>query len=126
MYQFFLRLHYKYRPNTIIKHFKRYKYYFKDRINWILISIHQKLSEDFIMEYKNLVDWHYISIHQPMSCAFIEQFSNRVDWEKITIHQKLSEDFIREYRNRLHFRYILRHQRQRISSEFRKTFYYSW
>jgi len=72
---------------------------FQDKVNWNYISIHQKLSENFIREFQSKVNWNNISADQKLSENFIREFQSRVNWNYISYYQKLSEDFIREFRD---------------------------
>ena len=47
---------------------KRYNY------NWLMISCHKYLSEEFIEYYKNKLDWNSISICQKLSEEFKIKF----------------------------------------------------
>jgi intein-encoded DNA endonuclease-like protein len=67
-----------------------------DKVDWIHISIHQKLSEDFIREFQDKVNWNCISYNQKLSENFIREFQDEVYWYCISEKQKLSEDFIRD------------------------------
>jgi len=71
------------------------------KVNWIYISIFQKLSEGFIREFQNEIDWHYVSHCQELSEDFIREFEEKVNWEYISRYQKLSESFIREFQHRV-------------------------
>ena len=84
------------------------------------ISIHQKLSEDFIREFQNEIDWWAISIHQKLSEDFIREFQNRVNWAAIASYQKLSEDFIREFQSKVDWEAISKYQK--LSEEFIREF----
>jgi len=70
---------------------------FKDKFNWVYISKYQKLSEDFIREFRYKVDWWYVSRYQKLSENFIRKFNDRVNWSNISSHQQLSADFINEF-----------------------------
>ena len=50
-----------------------------------------------IEQFKEKVDWNYISIHQKLSEDFIRECKEKVNWDIISIYQKLSEDFIHEF-----------------------------
>jgi hypothetical protein len=75
---------------------RRYSWKSIDDINWICISRHQGLSEDFIREFKNKIYWHRISHWQNLSYEFISEFRNELNL-KVLIHRKLiTEEQIKE------------------------------
>jgi len=84
---------------------------FKDKVDWEWISIHQKLSENFIREFKDKVYWGRISAYQKLSENFIREFKDKVDWVWISEYQKLSEDFIREFKNKVYWGNISKYQK---------------
>jgi hypothetical protein len=49
---------------------------FEDKVDWVHISVYQKLSEEFIEKYQDKFDWKCISMFQKLSKAledFIEK-----------------------------------------------------
>ena len=70
-----------------------------DEVEWGVISISQKLSEDFIREFKDKVDWELISKNQKLSEDFIREFKDKVSWPEILHYQTLSEEFKEKYYN---------------------------
>ena len=54
-----------------------------DKVNWIDISCHQNLSENFIREFQDKVYWTYISCHQKLSEKFIIEFQDKINSLKI-------------------------------------------
>jgi len=52
---------------------------------------------------KNKVDWDYISIHQKLSEEFIEKHHKEVNWRFIYQFQDVSEDFKKKHRSDLAF-----------------------
>jgi phosphoribosylanthranilate isomerase len=91
-----------------------------DKVNWMLISGYQKLSEDFIRKFQDKISWMNISIYQKLSEAFIREFKDKVSWGYISIHQKLSEPFIREFKDKVNWRYISAYQY--LSEDFIREF----
>jgi hypothetical protein len=59
-------------------------------LSWNMISIHQDLSEEFILKYSHKLNWNYISEYQILSENFIKINSDLVNWEKICKYQKIS------------------------------------
>jgi hypothetical protein len=90
------------------------------RSEWIELSEHKRLSEDFIRVFQDYVDWYYISIYQKLSEEFIREFKEEVIWTYISQHQKLSETFIKEFKNELDWDYITEYQS--LSEEFIQEF----
>src|SRR5574344_112363 len=93
---------------------------FQDNVDWNCISQSQKLSEDFIREFQNKVYWNWISQSQKLSENFIREFKNEVNWVCISIYQKLSEDFIKEFQNKVDWFWISANQK--LSEDFIKEF----
>src|SRR5574344_1543872 len=91
-----------------------------NEVNWVCISIYQKLSEDFIREFQDNVDWNCISQSQKLSEDFIREFQNKVYWNWISQSQKLSENFIREFKNEVNWVCISIYQK--LSEDFIKEF----
>jgi hypothetical protein len=75
------------------------KYY----CDWIFISCHKYLSEDFIEKHSAKVNWYYISVFQKLSESFVRKFYNKIYWQQISYSQKLSEEFIQEYSDKIDF-----------------------
>jgi hypothetical protein len=70
------------------------------KYQWGIISIQQKLSEDFIREFKDKVYWDGISIYQELSEDFIREFKDEIYWNYILTHQTLSPNFINEFKQK--------------------------
>ena len=66
-------------------------------VDWVYISVYQKLSEEFIEKYIDKVDWYYISKYQKLSEEFIEKYIDKVNWFCISKYQTLSEEFRQKY-----------------------------
>ena len=52
--------------------------------NWLSLSIHKDLTEDFIREFADKVDWGWISMYQYLSEDFIKESQHLVDWSAIS------------------------------------------
>lgn len=87
-----------------------------DKINWTVISMDERLSEDIIREFQDKVDWYCISQYQVLSEDFIREFQDKVDWTYISHFQVLSEDFIREFQDKVNWEEIS--ENQELSLEF--------
>jgi hypothetical protein len=90
--------------------------------DWIYISLHQKLSEDFIREFQNKVDWMDISWNQTLSEDFIREFQDKVNWRNISLKQTLSENFIREFQGKLNWQNIRWNEKLQVSDKFCEEF----
>ena len=93
---------------------------FQDKVNWCYISVCQKLSESFIREFQDKVNWCYISACQKLSESFIREFQDKVYWYEISEYQKLSESFICEFQDKVDWWYISEYQK--LSNEFIEEF----
>jgi len=88
--------------------------------DWTQIS-KARLSEDLIEDYKYCVDWTEVSMHSRLSENFIRKHVNDVNWEKISEWQRtLSEDFIRQYQDMVNWKFIS--QYQKLSEKFMDEF----
>ena len=54
----------------------------------------------------NYDDWVSLSMHKGLTEDFIREFADRVDWEWISQYQHLSEGFIREIADRVYLHWI--------------------
>lgn len=93
---------------------------FKDEVHWTYISAFQNLSENFIREFQDYVDWCNISEFQTLSESFIREFQDKVNWFSISTYQKLSENFIREFQDKVYWDCIS--QSQTLSEDFIQEF----
>ena len=71
------------------------------KYDWYDISIHQKLSEEFIEKHYDKVDWNYISKYQTLSESFIEKHIDKVYWYFISKCQKLSKEFRQKHKDKI-------------------------
>ena len=88
--------------------------------DWMSVSAHKFLTEDFIREFADEVKWGYISAKQHLSEEFIREFADEVDWVGISLCQRLSEDFIREFKNEVGWYCVSKYQR--LSEDFIREF----
>ena len=52
--------------------------------DWIEISKHKYLSEDFIRKYNNKLYWGWITMIQNLSDDFIIEFQDKISWNEIS------------------------------------------
>lgn len=68
------------------------------QVDWIKVSKHKYLSEDFIRKYKDKLHWHEIVTYQKLSNNFIIESIEKIKWDGILYsasrYQNLSEDVI--------------------------------
>jgi hypothetical protein len=95
---------------------------FQEKVDWVHISRHKRLSEDLIREFHNKVHWGCISENQKLSEDFIREFQDKVNWNCISRYQKLSEVFIIEFQDKVNWGCILAFQN--IFKDFAKKFRY--
>jgi hypothetical protein len=93
-------------------------YWYTNDVNWVCISMDQKLSEEFIGKYQDKVCWQYISAYQKLSEDFIEKHADKINWKHISAYQKLSEEFIDKYQDKVNWGCISGYQK--LSKSFRK------
>ena len=80
-------------------------------VDWVNISIFQKLSEEFIEKHYDKVDWYNISKYQKLSEELIEKHIDKIDWDCISKYQTLSEDFIEKYIDKVYWYFISKCQK---------------
>lgn len=68
----------------------------KEKVFWLNLCTHNKISENIIRKFKDRVDWSIVSSNQILSESFIKEFEDFVNWFKISKYQKLSSKFILE------------------------------
>ena len=88
--------------------------------DWMSVSAHKFLTEDFIREFADEVKWGYISTNQHLSEEFIREFADEVDWVGISLCQRLSEDFIREFKDEVGWYCVSKYQQ--LSEDFIREF----
>ena len=66
--------------NVSFSNINRYEDY-KESIDWVRLSYHEELTEDFMRNHQDLLDWNFLSSHQEMSEEFVQEFSDRVNIE---------------------------------------------
>ena len=74
--------------------------------DWVWLSKHEGLTEDFIRKFADKVEWEWISQYQHLSEGFIREFKDKVDWLCISRYQRLSENFIRKFANDINIFFI--------------------
>jgi phosphoribosylanthranilate isomerase len=101
---------------------------YSEKVYWGYISINQKLSEKFIEKYSEKVNWYYISEYQKLSEKFIEKYSKKVNWECISEYQKLSEKFIDKYSEKVNWYCISRYQKlsEKFIEKYSKKVNWDW
>jgi hypothetical protein len=66
-------------------------------VNWLSLSMHPSLSEEFMEKYQDKLHWQEISTCQVLSDSFIERHAKKVIWQMIFRHQVLSESSIEKF-----------------------------
>lgn len=89
---------------------------------WLLMTIHQRLSESFIEEFQDkfILYWRRICLHQKLSESFIEKFQDMIYWDIVTRTQELSEDFIRKHSDKVDIYYAT--EKYLLSEKFMNDF----
>jgi len=82
---------------------------FENYVDWSDITLFQKLSEEFIIEFldKDKFDWCNVCVYQRLSEDFIRKFQDKVNWYCISQYQSLSKEFVAEFVNKISFEAIL-------------------
>ena len=86
-----------------IKNKLQYEEYYNPNFDWHDANFYanNKLDEDFIRVFKDKVNWISISMTQDLSEDFIREFKDKVHWGCISKYQKLSESFILEFNDKI-------------------------
>ncbi|KAF2889656.1 hypothetical protein ILUMI_16517 [Ignelater luminosus] len=97
-----------------------------NELDWYIICIFRKLSEEFLREFKNYIHWQNVCMFQQLSEGFIKEFENDVDWGIISGNQKISTEFVREFKHRIKWRTMS--QCRKLSENFIREFkdYVDW
>jgi len=61
---------------------------------WEIISINQKLSEEFIEKYQDKLNWSSISLFQELSWNFIQKFNKKIILKNLSNNDCLNENLI--------------------------------
>jgi hypothetical protein len=80
--------------------------YFKDLIDFKLVSKYQKLSESFIEEYSDILYWDHISRYQLISIEFIDKHDMLIHPGFAAKYQKLSDWFIKKHKGDINIVYV--------------------
>ena len=79
--------------------------------DFLHISTHRILSEDFIEEFQDYVHWPSICEYQQLSEEFIEKMGKHIIWDLICQHQKLSRKFIETHMDKLDYYDVISFQK---------------
>ena len=66
--------------NVSFSNIERYENY-KEDIDWVRLSYHEDLTEDFMRRNQDRLDWNFLSSHQIMTDEFVGEFEDRVNIE---------------------------------------------
>ena len=91
---------------------------YKNKINWVSLSMYQDLTENIIEKYKDNINWFFISVYQNLTERIILKYKNYVNWKCISLYQELSLDFI--IKNLLHIDSQNIFKNKKISKEIKK------
>lgn len=84
----------------------------KNNIDWIKMSMYEKINEEFILDFYGYVQWPYIYKYTTLSENFIdESCRDYFRWEYIVKFQQLSEQYMTKYKSKLNFELVWRHQK---------------
>lgn len=66
-------------------HFQNMKIYeiFEEYIDWVRLSYHEELTEDFMRRFQDKLHWGFISSHQKLSTDFISEFRSKLNMESV-------------------------------------------
>jgi hypothetical protein len=70
----------------------------------------QKLSEQFMRDFRDRVDWMSISICQDLTESFMREMKDDVLWNYAAENQKMSKDFIIEFHDRINYYCLIKNK----------------
>lgn len=73
------------------------KYYPNITIQYLPMSVIEKVSKQFFEDFKKDINWYKVSENIVMSEKFIEKYEDVVHWYNVAIYQNMSEKFIEKY-----------------------------
>ena len=82
-----------------------------DDIDWYHISLHEPLSDNFIIFYEKKIYWSALCKCRNLSEKFIEKHWDKLNQFYVSIYQKLSEKFILKHKEELDADNILKNQK---------------
>jgi len=59
---------------------ERYEVY-EANVDWVRLSYHETLDEDFMRRNQDRLNWNFLSSHQVMSDEFVEEFGDKINME---------------------------------------------
>jgi hypothetical protein len=62
---------------------------------WDIISINQKLSEEFIEKYQDKINWASVSLFQDLSWEFLQKFSKKIILKNFSNNDCLNDELIK-------------------------------
>ena len=65
---------------------------FQDKVNWEMISYHQKLSKDFIREFKDKIRWDAFASNENYSIDFVKLHRNSFNLDFLLGRRKITEE----------------------------------
>lgn len=75
--------------------------------DWLKISKHKYLDEEFINMYDDVLDWYHMSKYQKLSLNMIDRHLNEVNWFHIMIYQGIPDYILlKKYHLYLNPRYL--------------------
>ena len=63
-----------------------------DRVDWYAITVHQKLSEDFMRKYQHVIKWNMVPHHQRITTAFYAEMHDRLPVKAMVRATKTERD----------------------------------
>lgn len=66
--------------NVSFSNIQRYENY-KEDVDWVRLSYHEDLTEDFMRRNQERLNWNFLSSHQIMTDEFVGEFEDRVNIE---------------------------------------------
>jgi len=75
---------------------KIYKLSNIEDVDWTMVSVYQKLSEDLIREFQDKFWWEFITFFQDLSKDFIIEFKDKLNLEYLLNEKKISQQFYDE------------------------------
>lgn len=75
----------------------------KEVIDWAVVSVYCKLTDEMIEEFYDRLDWGRLSLNQPLSERIVFKYIELIDWNKYSANPNILENIIALYPNRINW-----------------------
>lgn len=98
-------------------------------INWFRLCRIRTLNESFLREFADYFDWDEISLYQKLSIKFILEFRDKINLKYILVNNQFNEDeleqIIHSKKQQMEWGICKACQFQKLSEQFMQKYYYA-